>query len=121
MRTITTIAVLLFTATAYAQHNNSLPGWIRDERLSDKRKIEQLERKASYEQQRAASFASRGIQGYKPSPDSLKVSLPQTHDNGIRRLEQLNRIHKHLSAAARAWKDYEFDVVMDRCRKLSRR
>ena len=104
--------VVLVASSIYGQHMpEDMPKWKRGEFLTDRQKLEQIERKASYEQKRAQDFASRGITRYEPTPESLAIRLPDTVDDGINRLNQLNRITRAASRAGRPWIQYEFKVV----------
>lgn len=120
MNRLLSLAILFIASTCFAQGVLDPPRWNYDERLTDKQKLEQLERKATYEQKRAADFTARGIRTYTPATSSLKIALPSTRQNCLKRLEQLNRIAKHLSRQAKVWYHYEFDVISDHFDRLNR-
>ncbi|PQO42650.1 hypothetical protein [Blastopirellula marina] len=114
------LVFVLFASTCLAQDVSKLPRWNYDEHLTDKQKIEQLEKKANYELHRKADFAARGIRVYQPATSSLKIALPSTRDKCLSRLEQLNRVYKVLSRDAQVWYSYEFDVVSDHFDRLKK-
>ncbi len=114
------LSLLLISSTCFAQGILDPPRWDYDERLNDKQKLEQLERKAAYEQQRKADFAARGIRNYTPTTSSLKIALPSTTQKCLNRLDQLNRIYKHLSRDGRTWHLYEFKVISNHLDRLNR-
>ena len=100
--------LLLVSASAFGQHMpKDMPNWKRGESLTDKQKLRQLERKAAYEQSRAADFARRGIKGYKPTKKSLVIRLPDSFDDAIKRLDQLIRVERKASRVAIPWIEYE--------------
>lgn len=113
MSRLLAMVLVLLASTCLAQDVSKLPRWNYDEHLTDKQKIEQLEKKAKYESHRKADFQARGIRVYQPATSSLKIALPSTRDKCLTRLEQLNRIVKSLSRDARVWYSYEFDVISD--------
>lgn len=112
-------ALIFFASTCFAQGILDAPTWNHDEHLTDKQKLEQIEKKAAYEARRKADFAARGIRNYQPATSSVKIALPSTRAKCNERLGQLNRIYKHLSAEGKLWRQYEFDVVYKHFDRLS--
>lgn len=114
------LALTLLASSCFADGILNQPKWNYDEHLTDKQKIDQLEKKAAYEVQRKRNFTARGIHTYEPTTASLKIALPTTKSKCNERLKQLNRIYKHLSAEAHVWRSYEFSVISKHFDRLPR-